>query len=567
MKGNLRVVLYVLAAGLMFVLWQKWQLANQPQEPAEVVSQSAPSSLSSGESDEVARAPTYQPRERQSGVVSGSGAPPTEKGNTLVRVKTDVFDLTIASRGATIIDGKLLDYAESDETDTPLALIREQNPARMVLESGLAAADKASAPTHFDEWRSEQTEYVLEDGEDELSVPFTWINDRGITVTKTYVFHRGSYRFVLKQTVDNASSLPWQGFAYGQLAFGQALERKGLGHVASFTGAVTSSAEKRYHKIKLGDIADKEVAKLDLSSNDGWVAMMQHYFIAALVPNRGDESRFYTNYIKGDHIVGVHGEGVVIAPGTAHTFQLTSYVGPKIEKNLDAVAPYLDKTIDYGYLFMISQFMFKVMEIIHHVVGNWGWAIVFMTVLIKLIFFFPSAWAYKSMAKMRALQPQMAHLKERFGDDRQAMSQAMMKLYRQEKVNPASGCLPMLLQIPFFIAFYWVLAESVQLRQAPWLGWIDDLSVMDPYFILPVTNAALMFLQQKLNPPPPDPMQAKVMMMLPLIFGIMFLWFPSGLVLYWTVSNAFSIVQQYIMNKRYGTARKAHNHHRANAKA
>lgn len=564
MKGNLRVVLYALAAGLMFMLWQKWQLANQGQAPAQVGTEHLVSQVSPAGGDS-ARAPAYQEGGVRGEMPDNSRA--AVENDTLVHVTTDVFDLTISSRGATIIEGKLLGYPQSTENDAPLALIRERNPARMILESGLTAADKAAEPNYSDKWQATRSHYLLKKGEDELRVPFTWTNDRGITISKTYVFHRGEYRFTLEQTVANAGESPWQGFAYGQLAFGQAAERKGLGHVATFTGAVTSSAENRYHKVKLSDIAETKGAESDLSGPDGWVAMMQHYFIGALVPKHGSENRFYTNYVKGDHIVGVHDKGVTIPPGGAHTFELTAYVGPKIEKNLDAVAPYLDKTIDYGYLFMISQFMFKVMEIIHQVVGNWGWAIVFMTLLIKLLFFFPSAWAYRSMARMRALQPQMAHLKERFGDDRQAMSQAMMKLYRQEKVNPASGCLPMLLQIPFFIAFYWVLAESVQLRQAPWLGWIRDLSAMDPYFILPVTNAALMFLQQKLNPPPPDPMQAKIMMMLPLVFGFMFLWFPSGLVLYWTVSNAFSIVQQYIMNKRYGTAQKAHNHHRANAKA
>lgn len=563
MKANLRVVLYALAAGLMFMLWQKWQLANQPQEPLQTGSEQTESEPTSDYA--TARAPSYQASATQQDERSDE-TQTTPENETLVHVTTDVFDLTISSTGATIIEGRLLKYAQNTASDAPLALIRAHNPARMILESGLTAADKTAAPNYSDHWQTARSQYLLKEGENELRVPFTWTNDQGITIHKTYVFHRGEYRFTLEQRVDNGSNLPWQGFAYGQLAFGQAAESKGLGHVATFTGAVTSSAENHYHKIRLGDIADNKTSELGVSGSDGWVAMMQHYFIGALVPEHGTETRFYTKYIKGDHIVGLHDEGVTIAPGAAHTFELSAYVGPKIEKNLDAVAPYLDKTIDYGYLFMISQFMFKVMETIHQVVGNWGWAIVFMTLLIKLIFFFPSAWAYRSMARMRALQPQMTHLKERFGDDRQAMSQAMMKLYRKEKVNPASGCLPMLLQIPFFIAFYWVLAESVQLRQAPWLGWINDLSTRDPYFVLPIANATLMFLQQKLNPPPPDPMQAKVMMMLPLIFGFMFLWFPSGLVLYWTVSNAFSIVQQYIMNQRYGTARKAHNHHKANAR-
>lgn len=536
MKGNLRVVLYTLAAGLFFILWQRWQVANRPVE----VSPTLPVASQTVKKTET---PDQQPP------ISASE---TSEAPDRVRVKTDVLDIAFSTQGASIVEAKLLNYAFTIDNKSPLTLLHAENPSRMVFQSGLVSQSGTTAPNHFSQWKSAQKEYVLPDDAEHISVPFTWEDEHGVRFTKTFTFHRGTYRFEIEETVENQSERPWQGFAYRQIAFGEAAKMGGLGQVATFTGAVTSSEENRYNKIELKDIASAKKAKLNEVTQTGWVAMMQHYFLAAVVPQSGVENRLYTQYDNGDHIVGTHDKEVTIAPRDTHHFKSTGYIGPKISKNLSAIAPYLDKTIDYGYLFMISQLMFHVMTFIYTVIGNWGGAIIVMTLLIKCLFFVPSAWAYKSMAKMRALQPEINRLKAQYGEDKQAFGQAMMQLYRDRKVNPASGCLPMLLQIPFFIAFYWVLAESVELRHAPWIGWIQDLSSMDPLYILPIINAALMFLQQKLNPPPPDPTQAKVMMMMPLVFGFMFMWFPSGLVLYWTMSNAFSIVQQYVMNKRYG---------------
>lgn len=548
MKSNLRMVLYVTAAALMFIIWQRWQTVNAPAMQAandvpvaEQTSADIPSS-----STQTANLP------------SGVSSQDLEQGG-VVTVKTDTMTLKIALQGATIIEADLMDYPAKVGEDTPLAILRETNPGRSLLQSGLVGQNGSHAPDHLQNWQSAQKEYVLADGADSLSVPFVWQSEDGIRVEKVFTFKRGAYDFDLKQTLHNQSDKSWQGFAYEQVLFGQAVGKKGFGSVGTFTGGVMSTPDDRYQKIDLSDIAKNQMNKQE--AKEGWIAMMQHYFLAAIIPSTSP-SYFYTRANQqGDHFIGTQTANVTVGAGNSHVFSSQIYVGPKIAKNLKKVAPYLDKTIDYGWLFMISDVMFGILEMIHSIVKNWGWSIVLMTLLIKGLFFVPSAWAYKSMAKMRALQPELAALKDRYGDDRQGMSQAMMKLYKDNKVNPASGCLPMLLQIPFFIAFYWVLAESVQLRQAAWIGWIHDLSVMDPYFILPIINAGLMFLQQKLNPPPPDPMQAKVMMMMPIIFGVMFMWFPSGLVLYWTVSNAFSIVQQSIMNKRYGHAQRPHNYH------
>lgn len=556
MKPNLRVILYAIAAGLIFMLWQRWELANQPKQPA--VNQQTAVTASNASNSGV---PSITGESHVA--TNANGATATSR---LVHVKTDIYDITLSTDGASLVRADLLKYPTSLENQQPLDLVHEANPNRLVLTSGLVSSKYGAngSPTHTTTWQASQDQYTLADEQDTLSVPFTYIDKDGVEFTKTYTFKRSEYKFAIDQTVNNKSGEPWKGIAYQQLSFGEAKAASGLGQVSTFTGAVISTPENHYQKIKLTDIAkagtQRDKAQISVSTDSGWVAMIQHYFLGAIVPKAGTKETLYTQYDvnNGDHIVGAKTDLIEIASGQTHTFSATAYVGPKIAKNLESLAPYLDKTVDYGWLFMISAAMFKVMEFVHSILGNWGWSIVIMTLLIKIIFFTPSAWAYKSMAKMRALQPEMTRLRERYGDDRAGMSREMMALYKKEKVNPASGCLPMMLQIPFFIAFYYMLAETVELRQAPWIWWIHDLSIMDPYFILPIINASLMFLQQRLNPPPADPMQQKVMMMLPLVFGFMFMWFPSGLVLYWTVSNAFGIIQQYVMIKRYGSPEYAH---------
>ncbi|WP_072280932.1 membrane protein insertase YidC [Rappaport israeli] len=542
MKNNLRLFLYAATFGVAFIIWQKWQEANVPfyqQVDNSVIQQE-----NTAQSLAILPAPASSLAALPANIVDSVGSQNT---TSFVNVHTDVMNIVINLQGGTIERVELLDYSQTKQNKAPLDLLKTHNPGRFLLQSGLGS--NSQAPDHYSKFSATQQQFSLGQGENILEVPLTWQNDQGIVVTKTYTFKRDSYDFELSQQVQNHGVDDWEGFAYQQLVFGEPVSRGGIGQVYTFTGGVTSTAEDSYNKIDL-----KEMRKLPISlqTSEGWVAMIQHYFLGAIVPKTEGIYNFYTNFNQGDHIIGVSSEKKLVVPNASAEFVATGYVGPKVQERLSQVAPKLDKTVDYGVLFMIAQPMFKVLSFIYDLIGNWGWAIIVMTLLIKLIFFAPSAWAYKSMAKMRRLQPEMARMKERYGEDRQAMSQAMMKLYRDEKVNPASGCVPMLLQIPFFIAFYWVLVESVELRHASWIGWVQDLSTRDPYFILPIINAALMFIQQKLNPPPPDPMQAKLMMILPLVFGFMFMWFPSGLVLYWTVSNAFSIVQQYIMNKRYG---------------
>lgn len=534
----------------MFLLWERWQIANMAQAPVQETTtavQQAPTDIPAAT---LAQAGNDVPTT----VAAAQTNAGTGTDTSVIRVKTDVLALQITATGGTIIEADLLKYPAVKNGSEPLALMHLQNPGRFLFQSGISAVE-GSAPTHHEVFTAPKQEYLLADGQNSITVPLTWEKD-GITVQKNFTFKRGSYEFTLQQQLFNHSDKNWRGNAYEQWVFGQPKAKKGLGQVSTYTGGVISTNSDRYEKVKLGE-------DLNTTTTDGWVAMIQHYFLGAIVPAQGKEQEFFsrTNQQTGDHFVGVISAVRDVPSGQSTDFHSTLYVGPKIQKNLEAVAPNLDKTVDYGILFMIGQPMYLVLSAINHIVGNWGWSIVIMTILIKLLFFVPSAWAYKSMAKMRRLGPEMQRIKERYGDDRQAASVAIMQLYKKEKVNPASGCLPMLLQIPFFIAFYWVLVESVALRHAPWIGWIHDLSARDPYFILPVINAILMFVQQRLNPPPPDPMQAKIMMMLPLVFGFLFMWFPAGLVLYWTVSNAFGIVQQYVMNKRYGE--KSPRHHKS----
>ncbi len=553
MKNNPKLLLYIAAAFITYLLWQRWVEVNRPPVQPTVASAPAAADIpNAAPGSDVPAASSAQQND-----VPGDNRAETADSGAIIHVKTDVLELDIASKGGTIIRAELPAYPENKNGGKALALLHQDNPGRFLLQSGLTSADDSKAPTHHDTFSTSASNYSLADGQDSLAVPLTWQQD-GISVTKTYTFKRGAYDFSLEQKVQNDSDKTWRGNTYQQWVFGQPLPSKGLGQVATYTGAVMSYDADPYEKIKLG-------STFKTDSQTGWVAMIQHYFLGAIVPPQGQPQSFYTNTnaTSGDNFAGIVGATNEVAPGASTSFSSQIYIGPKIQKDLKAVAPNLDKTVDYGFLFMIGQPMFYIINFIHGILHNWGWAIIITTLLIKLIFFTPSAWAYKSMAKMRRLGPEMQRIKERYGDDRQAASMAMMKLYKDEKVNPASGCLPMLLQIPFFIAFYWVLVESVELRHAPWIGWIQDLSAMDPYFILPIINAALMFLQQKLNPPPPDPTQAKVMMMLPIVFGVMFMWFPSGLVLYWTVSNAFGIVQQYIMNKRYGERQPGQHHHHA----
>jgi len=422
-------------------------------------------------------------------------------------------------------------------------LFKPDTPNLYLVQSGLLGTAADSLPTHEAIFESETKSRTLETGQDHLEVVLTWTHASGIQVRKRYGFQRGSYLITLSQEVVNGTDAPLVARAYNQLQRTELVDPNATRFVYTYTGGVYYTPEDKYKKVSFDDMRD---AKLERPVRDGWIAMIQHYFLAAWIPPRGVEETFYTNVLDDSrYILGSYSPTATIPAGSTHAFESQLFVGPKLQDTLAEIAPGLDLTVDYGWLTVIAQPIHWLLAKIHDVVGNWGWSIIVLTILIKLVFYKLSETSYKSMANMRELAPRLQALKDRYGDDKERLNQAMMEMYKTEKINPLGGCLPILVQIPVFIALYWVLLESVELRQAPWILWIDNLSAPDPYFVLPLIMGVSMYVQQKLNPAPPDPMQAKIMMSLPFVFTVFFAFFPSGLVLYWTVNNLLSITQQW----------------------
>ncbi len=466
-----------------------------------------------------------------------------------IHIKTDVLDVYIDPQGADIRNVALLKYpVESTAPDVPVQFMDDSASHFFVTQSGLLNVSN-KAPIHNSQYTAESSSYVLGVGQDTLDVPFHWQSEDGLSVTKTYHFHRDSYLIDVDYQITNNSGEHFSAYPYAQ--FNRTKPGKKKGFVYTYTGAVFSSEDNHYEKVDFDDLDDADFTG---TASTGWVAMIQHYFVAALVPEPQEkEKSFYGKSINGrNYTAGMKMPTISIEDGNTGKTSYKMYLGPKEHKRLEAVAENIDLTVDFGKLTIISKPLFWLLEKLHKITNNWGWAIVFLTILIKLAFFQLSAKSYRSMAGMRKLTPKLAQLKERFGDDKQKFNAAMMDLYRTEKINPLGGCLPILVQMPVFLAFYWVLVEAIELRQAPFMLWIQDLTASDPYFILPVLFGLSMFFQQKLNPAPQDPAQAMVMKAFPVIFSVFFAFFPSGLVLYWVVNNTLSIAQQWYITKKLG---------------
>jgi YidC/Oxa1 family membrane protein insertase len=464
-----------------------------------------------------------------------------------IRVRTDVLDLEISPRGGDLVQALLPKYpVHKNQPDVPVQLLNPSPDDLFVFRTGVTSTAPDASTRPDTPFIASATEYQLAPGEDVLEVPLVAELDGGITVTKTYRFRRGIYAVELVQEVQNDDDAPWVGASYLQLRRLHDPPGRHLMNVESysFRGPVTFNGEK-YEKHSVGDLAR---TRLEFLTDGGWVASIQHHFLAAAIPS-GRAQFSASAGPDGVYTLSAVGMRTTVAPGESAVFADQLFVGPKLQDQLEATAPRLRLTVDYGWLTIISQPLFWVLSRIHGLVGNWGWSIVLLTVLIKLVFYKLSETSGKSLAKMRKLQPRMKALQERYADDRQKLSQAMMELYKKEKVNPAAGCLPILVQMPVFLALYWVLLESVEMRQAPFMLWITDLSVRDPLFILPLLMGLTMFIQQKLNPAPPDPIQARIMQILPIVFTVFFAFFPAGLVLYWFVNNLLSITQQWHINK------------------
>ena len=505
----------------------------------------------------------------------------TAVSDDLIYVNTDVLQLAIDPNGGDIVELKLSQYPRNAATpDIPLQLFENSNERVYVAQSGLVGSNGPDARASGRPLYSvTQQDFTLQDGQDQLNVDLSF-QENGVNYTKRFTFHRGlslecsareisqrqvscindeAYQINLTYLVDNQSDREWKGNLFAQL------KRDGQGDpssttatgTATYLGAALWTADEPYKKLSMSNMDDKN---FNQAINGGWVAWLQHYFVTAWVADAEQTNQVTTRKdSKGNYIIGYTSPTMSVAAGQHAQTTATLYAGPKIQSHLKALSPGLELTVDYGFLWFIAQPIFWLLGVIHSILGNWGWSIIALTVLIKLAFFPLSAASYKSMARMRAVAPRMAELKEQHAGDRQKLSQGMMELYKKEKINPLGGCLPILVQMPVFLSLYWVLLESVEIRQAPFMFWLTDLSSKDPFFILPIIMGASMFVQQKLNPTPPDPMQAKVMKLLPIIFTFFFLWFPAGLVLYWVVNNLLSIGQQWYITRKIEKSMAAAN--------
>ncbi len=537
---NLRFFLLIMFVLLGYMLWEAWQRDYGPKPPE---AQTQPV---------VQKEPEVEAKP-QTESATGAEAGPSLKGGGRLTVQTDVLRAEIDLAGGNIQVVDLLKYPVSKaKPDEPVRLLADEPGRLFVTQTGFLGEARI-APKHTEPWHAEGLEYHMQGRA--LKVPLVWRGD-GVEIVKTFTFEPESYEVKIDYQVTNTSSAPWSARLYGQLKRNPpAKAEDDNAFIRTYTGVACRRADEPYEKISFGDIED---LAQNWETEGGWCAMIQHYFLAAWLPPKDQINHFYTKALPEQvYIVGSYSPEYRVAAGETKTFSARYYIGPKLQRVLEQVAPGLELTVDYGIFTFIAKPIFWLLEQFFKLLGNWGWAIICTTVIIKALFYPLSAASYKSMAKMRKVQPKMQALKERFGEDKQRFHQALMQLYREERVNPLGGCLPIVVQIPVFISLYWVLVESVELRQATFLLWLTDLTSKDPYFILPVLMGVTMWIQQKLSPPPADPVQAQVMKMFPLIFTVFFAFFPAGLVLYWVVNNALSIVQQWWINRQIEGAKNA----------
>ncbi len=546
-----RTALVLALCLVLTLIWQAWEKdygrLRSPTPPAAaqgapVQSEHVPTPVAGGQQPLEAGQPEIPP--------PAAGAPAGEAAS--IAVETDTVRASIRLRGGELSRLLLKDYPVAvDKPGEPLPFLDDSDALTFVAQGGLLSENEA--PTHQDVYTAAERSFRLAAGADTLEVPLTWQSPSGLKVTKTYIFHRGSHVIDLHYDITNAGSAAWQGRVYAQLLRRAEKPKRGLMSMPTYMGAAISSPEKRYEKLPFDKMAG---TPLDRTITGGWAAMLQHYFVAAIVPPADEPYHYYTKVVdQNRYIVGLYGPQKRLEPGASITVTSEIYAGPKDQDRLEKLAPGLDLTVDYGALWFLSKPLFWWMQKLHAWTGNWGWAIILLTLTVKAALYRLAAASYRSMAHMKQVQPRLVALRERYANDKQRLNQAMMELYKQEKINPLGGCLPVLIQIPVFLALYWVLLESVELRQAPFIGWIRDLSTYDPYFVLPILMGISMFLQQKMNPAPPDPVQAKVMQMLPVVFTVFFIFFPAGLVLYWLVNNVLSIAQQWLITRSIEAAK------------
>jgi len=527
-----RTFLFIGLMLVSFLLFQEWNNDyNTPKADPSATTQTL--KANSPESDD------YVPASSDSGLPAST----TLAKRAVINITTDVFKVKIDTKGGDIVETDLIDYKETKGSDVPYMLLGEFDGKQYFSQSGLIGLNGPDASANGrPTYQSEQTSYTLTG--DELRVPLQFTDSNGVSFTKTYVFKKGQYDVGLEYKVNNTTSSPVQVQLYTQIK--RTVQEKGSMVDQNYLGAAYGTDEEPYEKYSFSDMADKN---LNINTQGGYVAFIQHYFVSAWVPMQDQANTLYSLITKSNAaIIGVKDEAVNVQAGSEQVLTATYYMGPKESDKLEAIHTDLDLTVDYGWLWFISQPLFVLLKWLHSILGNWGVAIIAITIIVKSLMYPLTKAQYTSMAKMRALQPKMKALKEKYGDDRQKFGQATMEMYRKEKVNPMGGCFPILLQMPIFLALFYVFLESTELRHAEFVLWLTDLSAKDPYYVLPILFGLSMFVTQKLQPMTvTDPMQQKMMTFMPVIFSVFFLWFPSGLVLYWLVSNLISIVQMLII--------------------
>ncbi|MDO4591637.1 MAG: membrane protein insertase YidC [Comamonadaceae bacterium] len=542
-----RTILWVIFGFSMVLLWDQWQIHNGK---SATFFPSAPKTVATAPADsKPADVPDALTPAVSSSDVPGAAADAAPIAREKVTVTTDVLRLTFDGQGGALVHAELLDYAEDADRSKQFVLFDESAERVYLAQTGLIGGN---FPTHKTVMTVVPGDRELKDGQNELQVRFESPEQDGVKLVKTFTLQRGAYDIGVKHEVVNNGATAVAPQLYLQLLRdGNALDG-GNAFYSTFTGPAFYSEEKKYQKVEFKEIAEGK-ADFQKSATDGYVAMVQHYFASAWLLGEGQQRDNFARKV-GDNLyaAGMITPVGTVNPGESKTIDARLFAGPQLEKTLEALAPGLELVKDYGWLTILAKPLYWLMDKIHGVLGNWGWSIVGLVLFLKILFYWLNAKAYASMAKMKAVNPRIMEMRERLKNNPQQMQQEMMRIYREEKVNPMGGCFPIMIQIPVFIALYWVLLSSVEIRHAPWILWITDLSAKDPYFILPILMTLSSLLQTALNPVPPDPMQAKMMWFMPLIFSVMFFMFPAGLVLYWLTNNILSIAQQWVINTRMG---------------
>jgi YidC/Oxa1 family membrane protein insertase len=530
-----RLILFIIFSFSLLMLWEAWQRENRPTPPPAAQTKDAAVPTPS--------APAQKPGVPAAAPAAPEGVPATAgqaAPRELIRVTTDYLSAEIDPVGGDLVRLELARYKDSIDPTKTFVLLGPEH--RYTVQSGLIGQ---GLPTHKTVYTSRATAYKLADGQDAVEVKLEAVTPEGARVVKTLTFHRSSYLIDVAHEITNGTAAPLAAHAYFQLTRDGKAPADDKAMLYTFTGPTVYTDQDKFMKVSFEDV-DKGKAPYPKTADNGWIGMVQHYFVSALLPPEKTEREYYMRRLADQYYsAGVILPVPAIAPGGTGKAAVRLYAGPEEQEKLKAVAPGLDLVVDYGWLTVIAAPLFWVLHLFYTWLGNWGLAIIALTIAIKLIFFPLSAASYKSMARMKLVTPRLMKLREQYGDDRAKLNQAMMELYKQEKINPLGGCLPIAVQIPVFISLYWVLLASVELRQAPFYGWIKDLSAVDPFYILPALMMGSMIIQTRMSPTPPDPVQAKVMQIMPIAFGVMFFFFPAGLVLYWLVNNILSIAQQW----------------------